>query len=54
MSTSFDVITNDLIYLGDSEILSSWEYDKCREEYIEECGTAERFDEGNYALNQQV
>ena len=48
------ILDNNLIYLGGSEMLSPWEYDKCREEYIEECGTAESFDEGNYALKQPL
>ena len=48
------ILDNELIYFGGVEMISPWEYDKCREEYIEECGTAESFDEGNYALKQKT
>ncbi len=54
MSASFDVITNDLIYLGGVEMISPWEYDKCREGYHEDGGSYEDFDRDNYALNQPL
>ncbi len=43
-----------LLYLGGVEMISPWEYDKCREEYIEACGSADCFDNGNYARNQPL
>lgn len=43
------ILDGRLIYFG-VYMMSPWEYDKCREEFIEECGTAESFDRSNYAL----
>jgi len=43
------ILDGRLIYFG-VYMMSPWEYDKCREEFIEECGTAEDFDRSNYAL----
>ena len=43
------ILDGRLIYFG-VYMMSPWEYDKCREECIEECGTAESFDRSNYAL----
>ena len=48
------ILDNKLIYLGGSEMLSPWEYDKCREEYREACGSSEIFDNRNYALHQPL
>lgn len=43
------ILDGRLIYFG-VYMMSPWEYDKCREECIEECGTADDFDRSNYAL----
>ncbi|MBR3045037.1 MAG: hypothetical protein IKI45_11200 [Oscillospiraceae bacterium] len=43
------ILDGRLIYFG-VYMMSPWEYDKCREEFIEECGSAESFDRSNYAL----
>ena len=45
------ILDNDLIYLGGVEMMSPWEYDKCREEYREAFGSYESFDRRNYARN---
>ena len=45
------ILDGRLIYLGGVYMMSPWEYDKCREECIEECGSAENFDRSNYACN---
>ena len=44
------ILDGRLIYLGSVDMISPWEYDKCREEYREAFGSYESFDRRNYAL----
>lgn len=45
-----EILDSKLIYLGGVDVMSPWDYDKCREEWYEAAGSYERFDNENYAL----
>lgn len=45
-----EILDGRLLYLGGVDVMSPWDYDKCREEWYEAAGSYEQFDNGNYAL----